>query len=47
MGGSDGCFFSQCCSDRKNSKLDNVHFANSKLYYRFERINKLDCDYSY
>ena len=25
MGGSDGCFFSQCSSDRKNSKLDNVH----------------------
>ena len=34
-------------NDVKLVETWTVHFANSKLYYRFERINKLDCDYSY
>ena len=59
MGGSDHCYFFGCNSHRicfltpaskndgKHIEIRTVHFARPKLSFRFERISKLDGDYSY
>ena len=52
MGGSDRCYFFNAVAiiannnDVKLVETWTVHFANLKLPYRFEKINKLYRDYS-